>query len=432
MEPLSNPADQPAPTVPSPLPAKPAKRRRLQASLLAMLAALIIILLAVLISGIPGLLRRGAKNNEVTPSPQTTPVGLDLTGFRLHSISMVAPDEGWVAGDRPRSSAPEIDPIIGEHDLNAVEPIILHYKKGHWSLDTLPSDLNPNNLDMTLNSISMVSATEGWAAGTSLLPAYPNAIVDGFTFPILLHYSDGTWSQVKNPPAMFSRLLMRAANDGWAIGQTIYPDEYGAIALHYNGSTWTKINGPAFASLNLQAMAVAPNGEVWITAVDYSQPGFDGDAPAALLHYDGSQWTREHISLANDRLLGITMVSASEGWAVGYDPGGRRGHPTGPAQGLIVHYHQSAWEVQSTFPKPSSNTSFYFSAVAMISSEEGWAVGQEGVIVHYLNGAWQQVNSPTGANLASVALVSVSEGWAVGERGTILHYQGGVWSVYRG
>jgi photosystem II stability/assembly factor-like uncharacterized protein len=38
---------------------------------------------------------------------------------------------------------------------------------------------------------------------------------------------------------------------------------------------------------------------------------------------------------------------------------------------------------------------------------------------------WRTVNSPTTWGLSSIAMVSASEGWAVGNNGTILHYAGG-------
>lgn len=416
-----------ASTIPAatPMPAALPKRRRFSKNLLAVLITLLVISLCF----IAGVIKYGG-----TP---TNPVG-PPTGPRLNSIAMISPDEGWIAGAKPRSN-PEKD-AFGNADQNAFEPMILHYKGDRWAPDQLPSNINPYNLDMTLSSIAMVSSTEGWATGSTLLPSYPPTtingrtsitIVDGITFPVLLHYTGGKWTLVDNAPAAFGSILMRPSDNGWAIGQARAPDNYGALALRYNGTTWNKMKDPAFASLILQTIAEAPDGEVWITAVDYSQPGPDGDAPAAVLHYDGSTWTREQISLANDRLLGLTMVSAHDGWAVGYDPGGTRAHQTGPQWGLIVHYHNGVWEQQNTFASPSGDTFFYLSAVTMVSANEGWAIGQEGVIVHYLDGAWASVQSPTTQALQSIAMVSPAEGWAVGTNGTILHYENGSWSPYR-
>jgi hypothetical protein len=47
-----------------------------------------------------------------------------------------------------------------------------------------------------------------------------------------------------------------------------------------------------------------------------------------------------------------------------------------------------------------------------------------GVILHYEGSGWVRVNSPTTKSLASVAMDSATDGWAVGNNGTIVHYTG--------
>ena len=44
--------------------------------------------------------------------------------------------------------------------------------------------------------------------------------------------------------------------------------------------------------------------------------------------------------------------------------------------------------------------------VAMVSASEGWAVGEEGTLLHYVNGAWQLNPSPTKATLYGVSCLS--------------------------
>ena len=56
----------------------------------------------------------------------------------------------------------------------------------------------------------------------------------------------------------------------------------------------------------------------------------------------------------------------------------------------------------------------------MISSSEGWAVGADGVILHYSGGSWSLYTSPTTNNLYSVHMLSSFDGWAMG--GKILQY----------
>jgi photosystem II stability/assembly factor-like uncharacterized protein len=42
-------------------------------------------------------------------------------------------------------------------------------------------------------------------------------------------------------------------------------------------------------------------------------------------------------------------------------------------------------------------------------------------------GNWNLVSSPVSANLRSIAMTSANDGWAVGDSGIILHWNGSVW-----
>lgn len=72
-------------------------------------------------------------------------------------------------------------------------------------------------------------------------------------------------------------------------------------------------------------------------------------------------------------------------------------------------------------------------SVAMISSNEGWAVGDSAIILHYVNGEWQRVSGPAkGRNLQSISMISSDDGWAVGfdfnlQRALTLHWDGTAW-----
>jgi len=70
-------------------------------------------------------------------------------------------------------------------------------------------------------------------------------------------------------------------------------------------------------------------------------------------------------------------------------------------------------------------------AISMVSSSEGWAVGAGGTILHDSGGHWQAVTSPTPFTLRGIFMLSASEGWAVGVQGTILHFTHGEWVLYR-
>ena len=95
------------------------------------------------------------------------------------------------------------------------------------------------------------------------------------------------------------------------------------------------------------------------------------------------------------------MISANEGWAVGNN-------------GVILHYINGAWQVVA------NPTSYSLAKIVMVSESEGWAAA--GVILHYINGAWQVVKSPISPSFYSIAMVSPNEGWGFGAEGVILHY----------
>lgn len=446
MRTLANRADRvgasPAGSVPS-LPQarfseRPQRKRRFFAGVPAVAAALAIVLVAVVIFGIPGL-RPGLRGNGGATINQTKtapPTGIDLSHFVLNSISMVSQSEGWAVGvTRLRvPSAQTGSPEYGD-------PVILHYTQGHWKPVPLPPDLKSRigchatgSLcpAISLRSISMVSATDGWAVGNTLLPLYADGIIVGVVF----HYTGGKWVFDRLLGSALSSVFMRTASDGWIVGKGSNgwsgSNKGNAPVFHYNGSTWTPVNDPAFASfIPRTIIALSPTG-VWLDGTDFSGSGFDGDAPEVILRYDGSRWSRQITDLGNSRIYGMAMFSTGEGWAVGSLSGGTGPHPAHPQKALVEHYSGGKWQQDASFASPSASSGYSLYGIAMASAGEGWAVGSDGLIVHDLGGTWTQVPGPTGQTLLSIAMTSPGEGWAVGDGGTILHYFNGTWSLYQG
>jgi photosystem II stability/assembly factor-like uncharacterized protein len=206
----------------------------------------------------------------------------------------------------------------------------------------------------------------------------------------------------------------------------------GVPVFHYNGSGWTPLNDPAFASFLPQTIVALSATNVWLDGTDFSGSGFDGDAPELILHYDGSRWSQQSTDLANSRIYAMAMVSPDKGWAVGSLSGGTGLHPSHPEKALVEQYFHGKWQQDTSFAGPPVGSGYSLYGIAMISTNEGWAVGSDGLIVHDLGGAWTQVSSPTDQTLESIAMVSPTEGWAVGDQGTILHYFNGAWGLYQG
>ena len=65
---------------------------------------------------------------------------------------------------------------------------------------------------------------------------------------------------------------------------------------------------------------------------------------------------------------------------------------------------------------------FSLNSVSMTSKQNGWAVGQNGSILHWDGNHWSITQSPTTLNLNAVQFLSANDGWAAGDDGTILHW----------
>ena len=394
--------------------------------------------MAAVIFGIAGHLP-GFRENSGTRIDLTktiTPTGIDLTHFLLNSISMVSRDEGWAVGVTRLPAGISTATSVTSRQYG--DPVILHYSQGHWR----PYPLNINSHigcgatgracpAISLNSIAMVSATDGWIVGNTLLPLS----ADGITTGVALHYTRNQWVFDCLLGSRLSNVFMRTTSDGWMVGEgsSGWSGNNGSTSVfHYNGSAWTPVHVPAFTAFQPRTIVVLSATDVRLSGTNFSGSGFDGDAPEIILHYDGNRWSQQNTDLANSRIYGMVMVSPDEGWAVGSLAGGTGPHPAHPQKALVEQYAHGKWQQGASFSGLSSASSFSLYGIAMVSAQEGWSVGSDGLIVHDFNGTWTQVASPTSQTLESVAMVSPAEGWAVGDQGTILHYFNSAWHLYQG
>lgn len=237
----------------------------------------------------------------------------------------------------------------------------------YWSSMSSPSTL-------TLRSIDMLSAGEGWSVGS------------GGT---ALRYQ-GSWQQVSIPETRdLYDVRFATTNSGWAAGA-------GGAIWKFSHGTWTQATSPVSSRL-------------WDINMVSESDGWMIGEQGVILRYNGTLWNRVASPSTSRGGLGIDMVSSQDGWIVG-------------EQGLIWRYSGNAWTAV-----PSSTSSDLYD-VSMVSANEGWAVGQSGIILHYKDGEWSRWGSPVVTTLLSVRMVNDSDGWAVGDGGVILRYNGRGWS----
>jgi hypothetical protein len=118
------------------------------------------------------------------------------------------------------------------------------------------------------------------------------------------------------------------------------------------------------------------------------------------------------------------MLSVNEGWAVGEG-------------GVILHYQNGQWMVATIIKKSSpfgSPLGIDINAISMLSASEGWAVGRDGLTAHYSGGKWTLVDQGNAHySFFGVSMISADEGWArgwyyKGEAVMFAHYQSGTWT----
>lgn len=366
----------------------------------------------------------------VTPVPLGSWVGwlerptdtLSLEGIELRDVYFPSADEGWAVGFGSNR---------GWYDV----AIILHYQNGAWSVDeTLPQ---ADREDMRLYAIDGTDTDNIWAVGKDRDPLIYR---DG-DIAAILHYDGEGWSKVKVTPlgragwAVLNDIDMVESGDtgveGWAISQSS-ADGQGGYVLHFVDGKWTvqtELNGKALWTID---MVSSTDG--WIVAQDVRR-----DINFFYWYHNGS-W--ENKSSWGGPMFGVSLADALYGWAIG--PSGSADEYIGECHNPLPN-RPCHW-LQYTLVGPDGRTmAVDFQSIQLMSRYDGWLVGSDrGVassVVHYerltrditsrssINWTLVQIENDPVKDLYSLYMLPgpdgwAVDGWAVGEDGAILHYVG--------
>ena len=309
------------------------------------------------------------------------------------------------------------------------DTIILHYTGGQWKqVKGVPDNAQLQASSTTLSQIAMVSPTEGWAVGNTETKTTqaPSGII--------LHYRGGRWTvQQMIAGGYLNSLALPSSSDGWAVGGIVpnaqsFPSQ--SLLLHYTGQTWTAVQAPG---QELLSITMTSHTDGWIIGSTNGQRAL-GDL---LLRYNGDAWSQTSLPPSLSDVSHISPLSPTDVWAVGFAgaAGGARNAQvrfSGGGQTAFVHYDGKTWTGVQT---PIAGQQASIDSLYMDAANDGWAVGyvitapnaSKMIYLHYTGGQWTEV---TGAGDAQYTLfmLSASEGWAVGDNATILHYSNGAWT----
>ncbi|MCB9680116.1 MAG: hypothetical protein H6733_01470 [Alphaproteobacteria bacterium] len=198
-----------------------------------------------------------------------------------------------------------------------------------------------------------------------------------------------------------------SSSDVWSVGGDVGS---GPAVLHYDGTSWSKVD--TGDSGDLWWVFEASQDELWFV-------GADGRA----LHHTPSSDTTDVFTLNTDTTyFGIWGAAANDVWTVGGNI------DVASAGASMYHWDGSAWS-EVTLPEAAANLRALYKVWGS-SASDVWVVGTDGALLHYDGSAWSMATSPTDRTLFTVHGTASDDVWAVGGSGSgvLLHYDGSAWT----
>jgi hypothetical protein len=214
---------------------------------------------------------------------------------------------------------------------------------------------------------------------------------------------------------------MLSATDGWAVGdRELAEGKWQTLILRLENGKW-KDQNVTIADASLSWISMDSPNDGWAGGV------FEPRNAGFLLHYTNGKWTQ--VATPDGLTVSqIQMLSPDDGWAVEV----RLGDGQHTRAFYLLRYSDGKWTRVS-----SGNSSL--AAISMLSSSEGWAAGEGGVIEHFQNGAWSRWGQDAPGDVTALQMVSANEGWLAGaapswdapaskQRPFLMHFDGQRWT----
>jgi Tfp pilus assembly protein PilX len=266
------------------------------------------------------------------------------------------------------------------------------------------------NLNVQLNSISMLSYADGWAVG--------NAVGGNET---ILRWNGTAWARMGPyaavPNVNLTSISCVNSNDCIAVGAVSGGNE---VIVRWNGVAWTQM-GPYAAVPNIQLNSVYCNTSNDCWAVGNNSAG------ETIIRWNGATWVRigPVAAIPNTNLLSIHCVNSNDCMAVGAVSGGNE---------VIIRWNGAVWTRMGPYAAvPNAN----LNSVFCTNSNDCWAVGAVSggeTIIHWNGAAWTRMGPyaavPDSA-LTSIACANSNDCWAVGNNSggeLIIHWDGTMWT----
>src|SRR5205809_476547 len=245
---------------------------------------------------------------------------------------------------------------------------------------------NPLPVGDGLGHVAFVSATEGWTTSSG---------------GRLLHTIDAgaSWSSLNPEPGQSLRFLdgpgpgisFLDPSNGWVIGTRGTMEEPAGAAIFgttNGGSSWTQTNIPA-SNYGIGIQFVDPDTGWALVGAGTFPTSITG---AVVRSTDGGgTWNVAHTTAAQEVVVYISFVSASEGWAVQDSVDASSGDFTPPYKILHTTDGGSNWSTQLT-----ASTGGEFEVIQFTDALNGWMCGSDARLMKTTNGGvlWSDVTIP--------------------------------------
>ena len=258
-----------------------------------------------------------------------------------------------------------------------------------WNIVASPSSGEPD--DIVLGS-TCANAVECWTVGTTVTGLGTNP--DAQFTPLIEQWNGATWSLAAVPanPAVhggFFDVTCVSIADCWAVGTVLAGQggqPTGTLAADWNGTAWSIVPTPNPAGASgalLQGVTCVTTSDCW--AVGYTTTATGGNESTLLVeHWNGSAWSIESATpsgQAYDELVAVDCSGPADCWAVGSaGPNQEKStflpiFPGGQGdQGLIEHWNGTAWSIVPSYQAAAPDGS-YLSSVTCVTGTDCWAAG---------------------------------------------------------
>jgi hypothetical protein len=303
----------------------------------------------------------------------------------------------------------------------------------------------------SIRSVSMISATDGWAVGDIWNWQSPTPPAT-----LIMRFHDCVWTQVGQsiPSAWMFNVSMSANGDGWAVGgivrylthpadnspnsiTTYEADTLQVFALRLIQGQWRQVTTPVSDIQEAGAqvhMTSATDGWMLVDGGKSHTDPYTIAEAETVLHYSDGAWTVVPTPFKTPGMSfwDLTTVTAGECWIAAYD--------TNTDTATIAHYQNGHWQTWS--PAPSSDNYAQIMSIGVVNARDVWAVS-ETELFHFDGSAWKVVQLPPGPpayhglSLGKLIIRSATDGWILHDNpgwkdgkltgALVLHFDGAQW-----